>query len=77
MPSTSSSLFARSVSSHFWLFGYLKGVLQVNSFDEHDEFLFAIQAKLMRLDRVALDAVFQEWMIRLQKCVHGNGEYIK
>jgi hypothetical protein len=66
-PSTSSSLFARSSPSDFWRFGYLKGVLQGSSFDEPDELLSSIQAILRGVDRKTLDAIFQEWMIRLQK----------
>jgi hypothetical protein len=61
-PST-SSLFARSGPSDFWLFGYLKGVLHGCSFNEPDEldgFLSAIQEILRGVDRETLDAVFQE-----------------
>jgi hypothetical protein len=49
--------------SDFWLFGYLKGVLQGNSFGEFDERLFAIQEILREADLEILEAVFQEWMI--------------
>jgi hypothetical protein len=50
-------------SSNFWIFGYLKGVFQGNSFDEPDELLSAKQKMLRGVDREALDAVVQEWMI--------------
>jgi len=39
--------------------------------------LSAIQKILRGVDRETLDAVFQEWMIRLQKCIDGNGEYVE
>jgi hypothetical protein len=52
--------------SNFWLFGYLKGVLQGISFDESDELLSTIQEILKGVDHETLDGVFQEWMIRLQ-----------
>jgi hypothetical protein len=79
-PSTSSSGFARSGPSDFWLFGYLKGVLQGSSFDEPDEpdeLLFAIQEILTGLYCETLDAGFQEYMIRLQKYIDRNGEYVE
>jgi hypothetical protein len=41
-------------------------VLQGSSFDEPDELLSAIEEMLRGVDRETLDAVFQEWMIRLQ-----------
>jgi hypothetical protein len=47
------------------------------SFDESDELLSTMQDILREVDRETLDAVFQEWMIRLQKCIDGNGEYIE
>jgi hypothetical protein len=52
-------------------------VLQRSSFDEPDELLSAIQKKLREVDRETLDAIFQEWMIRLQKCIDGNGECVE
>jgi hypothetical protein len=70
-PSTSSSLFVRSGPSDFWLFEYLKGVLQGSSFDEPDDFLSAIQKILREIICETLNAVFEEWMIRLQKCIDG------
>jgi hypothetical protein len=39
--------------------------------------LFAIQEVLRGIDPEILDAVFQEWMIWLPKCIEGNGEYGK
>jgi hypothetical protein len=61
----------------FWLFGYLKGVLQESSFDELDELLSTIQEIFRGFDRETIEAVFQEWMIRLQKYLYGNGEYVE
>jgi histone-lysine N-methyltransferase SETMAR len=54
------------VPSSFWLFRYLKGVLQGSSFDETDELWSAIQEILNGVSRETLDVVFQEGMIRLQ-----------
>jgi hypothetical protein len=63
--------------SCFWLFGHLKGVLQRNSCDEPAQLLSANHEILRRVDRETLDAVFQEWMIRLKKCIDGNGESVE
>jgi hypothetical protein len=63
--------------SDFWIFEYLKGVLQGSSFDESDELLSPIHKILRGVDRETLDAVFQEWMIRLQKCIDGIDDYVK
>jgi hypothetical protein len=57
--------------------GHLKGMLQGTSFDELDELLSAIQEILREVDRKTLDAVFQEWMIRLQNFINGNGELLE
>jgi hypothetical protein len=58
-------------------FGHLKEVLQGSSFDEPDELLSTIQEILREVDREILDALRQEWMIRLQKSRDGNGQYIE
>jgi hypothetical protein len=52
-------------------------VLQWSSFDEPDKLLLAIQEILRGVDRETLDVVFQEWMIRLQKYIDGNDEYVE
>jgi hypothetical protein len=78
-PSTSSSLFARSGPEDFWLFGYLKGVLQGNSFDESEEFdelLSGIEKILRGISPETLASVFQEWITRLRKSIDVNGEYV-
>jgi hypothetical protein len=54
-------------------------MLHESSFDERDEpdeLLSTIQEMLREVDRKSLDVVFQEWMIRLQNCIDGNGEYV-
>jgi hypothetical protein len=66
--------------SDFWLFAYLKEVVQRSSFgepDESHEVLSAIQDILRKIDHETLDAVFQEWIIRLQTYSDRNGEYVE
>jgi hypothetical protein len=69
--------FSDLTLSDFWIFGYLKGMLQGSSFDEPDELLSAIQKILSEVDCETLDEVFQKWMIRLQNCIDGNCEYVE
>jgi hypothetical protein len=52
-------------------------MLQENLFDESEELLSDIQKISRGVDHEILDAVFQEWMIRLQKCIDGNGEHVE
>jgi hypothetical protein len=47
-------------------------MLAGDSFDELDELVSATHEILRRVDRETLNAVFQEWMIRLQKCIDEN-----
>jgi hypothetical protein len=64
-------------ASDFWFVADLKREFQGSSFDEPDELLSAIQKMLKEVDRETLDAAFQEWMIRLQKCIDGNDDYVE
>jgi hypothetical protein len=52
-------------------------MLQESSFDEPDQLVSALQKILRGIDREILDAVLQEWMIRLQNCIDGNGKYVE
>jgi hypothetical protein len=55
-------------------------VLHGSSFDKSDEpdqLLSSIQEILTGVDCETLDTIFQEWMIRLQKIIDGNGEYVE
>jgi hypothetical protein len=63
--------------SDFWFFECLKPVVQGSSFDELDKLSSPIQEILRGINRETLDAVFQEWMIRQQKCNDENDEYVE
>jgi hypothetical protein len=52
-------------------------VLQGSLFEELSELLSFIQEISREEDRATLDAVFQEWMIRLQNWIDENGEYVE
>jgi hypothetical protein len=55
--------------SDFFLFGYVKGKLMRCHAEIPYELLVRIQVILAEIPRETLNAVFLEWMERLQKCV--------
>ena len=62
--------------SDFFLFGYVKGKLMGYHADTLSELLVRIRVILSEISRETLNAVFLEWMERLQKCIDTNGEYV-
>jgi hypothetical protein len=63
--------------SDFLLFGYVKGKLMGCRAETPSERLVRIRAILAEIPRETLNAVFLEWMERLQKCVQVGGEYVR
>jgi hypothetical protein len=64
------------VPSDFFFFGCLKGKLMGYRAGTPSELLVRIRVILVELPREMLNAVFLEWMERLQKCVQVDGEYV-
>jgi histone-lysine N-methyltransferase SETMAR len=62
--------------SDFFLFGYLKSMLQGRHFERSEGLLAAILALLDTIENVTLQRAFLEWMKRLTKCLSTNGEYV-
>jgi hypothetical protein len=62
--------------SDFFLFGYAKGKLMRYRAETPSELLVRIRVILAEIPRETLNAVFLEWMGRLQKCVQVDGEYV-
>ena len=63
--------------SDFFLFGYLKKMLEGKNF-ESDEDLFAEACKLLReIPVTTLRKVYHEWIIRLQRCIQLNGDFVE
>jgi histone-lysine N-methyltransferase SETMAR len=62
--------------SDFSLFGYLKGVLKGQMFDDEQALFTAIIDILQSIDRETLQAVYDEWLVRLQRCIESGGEYV-
>jgi hypothetical protein len=62
--------------SDFFLFDFLKGKLMGYRAETPSAFLVRIWVILAEIPRGTLNAVFLEWMERLQKCVQVDGEYV-
>jgi hypothetical protein len=60
--------------SDFCFFGYVKGKLMGHRAETPSELLVRIRVILAEIPRETLNAVFLEWMERLQKCVQVDGE---
>jgi hypothetical protein len=75
-PSQSSSLFARFGTLGLFLFGYVKGRLMGYRAETPSELLVRIRVIMAEIPRETLNAVFLEWMERLQECLQVDGEYV-
>jgi hypothetical protein len=62
--------------SDFFLFGYVKRKLMRYHAESPPELLIPIRVILSEIPRETLNAVFLEWMERLQKCIDTNVEYV-
>jgi hypothetical protein len=60
----------------FFLFGYVKGKLMGYCAETPSELLVCILVILDEIPRETLNAVFLEWMERLEKSVQADGEYV-
>jgi hypothetical protein len=66
---TSSPYSPDLAPSDFFLFGHVKGKLMEYRAEIPSELLVHIRVILAEIPRETLNAVFLEWMERLQKCV--------
>jgi hypothetical protein len=57
-------------------FGYVKGKLMGYRAETPSELLVRIRVILADIPRETLNAVFLEWMERLQKCMQVDGKYV-
>jgi hypothetical protein len=62
--------------SDVFLFGYVKGKLMGYRAETPSELFVRIWVVLAEIPRETLNAVFLEWMGRLQKCVQVDCEYV-
>jgi hypothetical protein len=63
-------------SSDLFFFGYVRGKLMEYRAETPSELLVCIRVILAEIPRETLNAVFLEWMERLQKCMQVDGEYV-
>jgi hypothetical protein len=61
--------------SDFYLFGYVNHCLAGAFFADAGQLLEAVKTILIAIQKMTLEAVFLEWMERLQKCIDTSGEY--
>jgi histone-lysine N-methyltransferase SETMAR len=62
--------------SDFFLFGRMKRKLMGYRAESESELLVRIGVILVEVPRDVLNAVFLEWIDRLQKCIHINGDSV-
>jgi hypothetical protein len=62
--------------SHFFLFGCVKEKLMGYRAETPSELLVRIRVIMAEIRGETLNAVFPEWMERLQKCVQANGKCV-
>jgi hypothetical protein len=63
--------------SDFFLFGDVKEKLMGYHAETPSELLVRTRVILAEILQVTLNAVFLEWMERLQNCVQVDGEYVE
>jgi len=60
----------------FWLFGFLKGKLVGGSFNTEAELHEAVCSEIDKITIKNIRSVFNEWILRLEKCIQIGGEYV-
>jgi hypothetical protein len=45
-------------------------------FEDENERFVGIMTELNKVSREKLEAVFEEWMLRLDRCINTKGEYV-
>jgi hypothetical protein len=63
--------------SDSYLFGKLKMALMGGAFADDDELLQGVTEELNGISREELEAVFEEWLRRLDRCIQQNAEHIE
>jgi hypothetical protein len=63
--------------SDFYVIGKLKITLMRSAFENEQELLDDIMRVLERITHDDLESVFEEWVARLDVCIHRGGDYVK
>jgi histone-lysine N-methyltransferase SETMAR len=61
----------------FYLFGTVKTALLGSAFSNEDELLQGITEVLSNIPPEQLEAAFENWLVRLDKCIQQQGEYVE
>jgi histone-lysine N-methyltransferase SETMAR len=61
--------------SYFFLFGYIKQKIAGQEFVSADGLLEAIREAFGHLSRPVLESIFDEWLMRFQKCIDCQDSY--
>jgi hypothetical protein len=65
------------VPSDSYLFGHVKVCLTGNAFEDADELFGTVQGIVDGIEKMMLQAVFLDWIERLEKCITTDGEYVE
>jgi hypothetical protein len=60
----------------FWLFGYLRVMLEGSSFETAQELQGKATGILMSIPTSTFRAVFEEWKSRVLQCIEAGGQYL-
>jgi hypothetical protein len=67
--------YSPDIAPSDFLFGHIKQKIAGREFVSAEDFLEAIRDEFDQLSRPVLENVFDEWMIRLQRCIDYNSSY--
>jgi hypothetical protein len=63
--------------SDFYRFGKLKTTLMGSVFENEQELLDGVTRILDGITRDELESVFEEWVARLDVCIHRGGDHVE
>jgi hypothetical protein len=63
--------------SDFSLFGKMNTVLMGATFEDADPLFQGVMDVLHRIPRDEVEAVFDEWLVRLGACIQRAGDYVE
>jgi hypothetical protein len=70
--------FSREMAHpHFYLFGKVKTALIGATFEDEDQLFQGVMDLPHRISRDELEAVFDEWLVRLDACLQRTADYVE
>jgi hypothetical protein len=61
--------------SDFYFFGRFKTTMNGSLSEDENELLAGIISELNKISREELETIFQEWILRLDRCIDTGREY--